>query len=286
MRGQMAGARECSLVRAFFSTTTTRRLRLASPSATHNPTGPAPTTHTSQVMARPWHAGTTCTTDARGRYSSVAVTALAQLLERARQRRSAHLFAAILRILLGFAFVPAGLKKVLAQPFTDPANTGAFHEFLHAFHATGPFYQFVGVVQLTIATLLMTQRLAHVGALMALPVFTTIAVFCWSTAGHFTSVMVTLMALGAASLVVWDLPRWRQLLNHSAEDPGRGLIDQRMWQWCGAAILVVYLAICAYSGGIYRPRGVELGNPAFYIFPLIALFPVVTWLIERRARRR
>jgi hypothetical protein len=43
--------------------------------------------------------------------------------------------------------------------------------------------------------------------------------------------------------------------------------------------------VCAYAGGIYRPRGVEVSDPAFYIFPLIALFPVVTLVLEQRKRR-
>jgi hypothetical protein len=32
--------------------------------------------------------------------------------------------------------------------------------------------------------------------------------------------------------------------------------------------------------------GVELQNPAFYILPLIALLPVVTFAVEQRASRR
>lgn len=202
------------------------------------------------------------------------------MLGRLRRRRWAQLAVINLRILLGFAFVPAGLKKILDQPFTDPTKTGAFHEFLHAFHATGFFYQFVGIVQLTIAVLLMTQRLASIGALMALPVFTAIGVFCWSTAAYFTAAMVTLMWLGTVALVLWDLDRWRGLARAEASDA----VDLRLWTMCGAAILLLYFAVTAISGGVYRPRGVELDNPAFWILPLIALFPIVALVIEQRRR--
>lgn len=202
------------------------------------------------------------------------------LLQALKAKRWANLAVVNLRILLGFAFVPAGLKKVLDQPFTDPANTGAFHEFLHAFHATGFFYQFVGLVQLAIAVLLMTQRFAAVGALMALPVFTAIGVFCWSTAAYFTAFMVTLMWLGTAALVVWDLDRWRGVMGAEVTDA----VDLRLWRGCGAAILALYVAVCAASGGVYRPRGVELDNPAFWLLPLIALFPIAALVIEQRRR--
>lgn len=191
-----------------------------------------------------------------------------------------------LRILLGFAFLPAGLKKVLNQPFTDPGNAGPFHDFLHAFHSTGFFYQFVGAVQIGIAVLLMTQRFAGLGAMLALPVFTTILVFCWSTKVYFTAVMVTLMFFGTLLLVSWEFPKWRRLVEPDAPDLARDApVDQSLWRWCGIAILLLYLGVCAYSGGIYRPRGVDLGNPAFYVFPFIALFPVVTYLVERTRRK-
>lgn len=213
-----------------------------------------------------------------------------ELLHIARRKRWINLFIVNLRILLGFAFLPAGLKKTLDQPFTDPHNSGAFHEFLHAFHATGFFYQFVGVVQLTIAVLLMTQRFALVGAFMAVPVFTAITVFCWSTSGLVTAVMVTLMLLGSLTLVGWDYDRWRSVVftDDGAVEPRAAVppLDPILWQRCGAAILLLYGAVCAYSGGIYRPKGVELHNPAFYILPVIALFPVVTLVIEQVRRRR
>lgn len=213
------------------------------------------------------------------------------LLHSLRQRRWANLFVVILRILLGYAFVPAGLKKLLDEPFTDPAKTGAFHEFLHAFYATGWFYQFVGAIQLTIGILLMTQVFATLGAAMALPVFAAITAFCWSTNAVFTAVMASLMLLGTAGLLAWDFEKWRGVLEVGPRElPGPEAtmppVDERLWGLCGAAILVLYFGICIYSGGIYRPKGVELDNPAFYTFPLIATLPIITIVVEHRRRSR
>ncbi|MCG8417841.1 MAG: hypothetical protein MJE77_07850 [Proteobacteria bacterium] len=215
-----------------------------------------------------------------------------ELIRTVRGARWANLVVVNLRILIGFAFIPAGLKKVLGQPFTDPANTGLFHDFLHSFHATGGFYRFVGMVQLVAALLLMTQRFAALGTLLALPVLTAIAVFCWSTgAGVPTRTVVTLMLLGTVALFVWDRDRWRGILvsdrcettiRVAAQAP---VIDIKLWQRCGAAILVLYSAVSWFSGGVYRPRGIELDNPAFYILPLLPLFPLVTFFIDRRRHR-
>lgn len=201
-------------------------------------------------------------------------------------RRWAHVSVAVLRILLGFALLPAGIKKLLGEPFTEASNVGTFHEFLHAFHATGAFYQFVGVVQILAACLLMTQRFATLGAAVAFPVLVAIFVFCWSTQVYFTAVVVTLMLGGMFGLIFWDWPRWRRLWRPEASLPAASpLIDTRLWGRCGIAIFVFYVSVVAISGGVYRPRGVEWDNPSFYVLPALTLFPLVTYLIERRARR-
>ena len=199
-------------------------------------------------------------------------------VSRLHRKRWANLFVINVRILIGFAFLPAALKKVLDQPFTDPANVGRFHDFLDAFRATGWFYQFVGVTQLVAALLLFSQRFALLGAMIALPVLTAITAFCWSTQVYPTATVATLMWLGTIGLLVWDVERWRGLIGGAAMESAP--VALRAWQLCGLAIFVLYVGVCVLHGGIYRPRGVQLDEPAFYVLPAIALAPVVTWLFE------
>jgi len=210
-----------------------------------------------------------------------------RLLLRARRTRWITVCIVNLRILIGFAFVPAGLKKLLAQPFTDPQNTGPFHDFLHAFHATGWFYQFVGVLQLVTATLLITQRFATIGALLALPILTAITAFCWSTHVYPTATVATLMLLGTLALVLWDFHRWRAVFGERERlVPVDAPIDMRLWQRCGIAILAVYLGACAWMGEVYRPRGAGPDDPGFYLFPVILLLPILTLAIDQARLRR
>lgn len=218
---------------------------------------------------------------------------IAKLVAHARRTRWTNVAVVNLRFLIGFAFVPAALKKVLDQPFTDPSNRGRFHDFLDAFHATGWFYGFVGALQLTAAVLLCTQRFATVGALVALPILTAITAFCWSTGVYPTATVATLMWLGTVGLVVWDLDKWRGVLARDDRPhelrvaPIAAPIDLRLWGWCGAAILALYLGTALVRGGVYRPRGIELDQPAFYVLPAVMLLPIVTLVIDqRRARRR
>ena len=196
-----------------------------------------------------------------------------------------------LRFLIGFAFVPAALKKVLGQPFTDPTNRGPFHEFLHGFYATGAFYTFVGVMQMIAAVLLCTQRFATLGALIALPILSAIMVFCWSTGVVFTSFVVTLMTLGTVGLLAWDWHKLRLVLarddRHSETTvaPITERIDMRLWEACGAAIITLYLGSALVRGGVYRPRGMEWSEPAFYVMPAVLLIPIVTFLVDQRKVR-
>ena len=208
-------------------------------------------------------------------------------VEAARSRRGWHLFAAMLRIFLGFALLPSGLKKIIAEPFTDPANLGPFHDFLDAFLATGFFYQFVGTMQVVTALLLMSQRFALVGAFMMVPIITTILVFCWSTEVYPTASVVTLMWLGTIGLVLWDVARWRGILVRGGDARPRieasDRLEPRLWERCGLAIFSVYIAVTAVSGEIYRPRGMELDKPGFYLFPALLVLLIATWVLDRRA---
>lgn len=207
------------------------------------------------------------------------------LVLRLRTRRGAHLAVVVLRLLLGFAFLPAGIKKVLGQPFTDPDRVGPFHDFLRAFHDTGGFYRFVGVVQLVAATLLLTQRHATLGAAIALPVVTAIVALCWSTHVVPTAIVATLMWCGISVLLLWDR-RPRLLIggDRDVDDEPTPRVDEGLWSRCGAAILVLYLALTALSGEVYRPRRIELDRPQFYLLVALPLLPLVTWILERRRR--
>lgn len=195
------------------------------------------------------------------------------------------MFVVNVRFLIAFAFVPAALKKVLDQPFTDPANHGPFHDFLHALRATGWFYQFVGIMQLVASTLLFTQRFATLGALLALPIITTITLFCWSTGVYPTASIATLMWLGTVGLVLWDIDKWRAVFTSDTRvdiEPITSRIDMSLWTRCGVAMFALYLGSAIVRGGVYRPRGMELDNPYFYVMPAVMLLPIITFVIDQR----
>lgn len=215
---------------------------------------------------------------------------MADWIARCRARRSLNLLVANVRILIGFGFLPAGLKKVLGERFTDAGNVGPFHDFLHAFWATGPLYRFVGIVQLTGALLLMTQRFAAVGAALLLPVLSVITVFVWTTAGVPTIATATLMLAGVAALLVWDLHRWRAILVPEGQVAPPSLapadiLDRRLWERAGLAVALLYFTSCLLHGGVYRPRGPDWSEPAFYVLPAVTLIPIVALVLDHLRHR-
>jgi hypothetical protein len=147
-------------------------------------------------------------------------------------------------------------------------------------------------MQLCVAVLLMTQRFATLGALLALPILSAILAFCWSTQVYPTAIVVTLMFLGTIVLVIWDHAKWRGIFASDAATHAPSLapleapITMRLWQLCGIAILAVYLGVCLAMGEVYRPRGATPSDPGFYVFPVIMALPVVTYVLDRRALAR
>jgi hypothetical protein len=59
-----------------------------------------------------------------------------------------------------------------------------------------------------------------------------------------------------------------------------------VWAVAGLLVFVVYSVIVFLSGGVYRPRGVELDNPSFYVLPLLAAILVGSFIVEQRMRKR
>ena len=116
------------------------------------------------------------------------------------------------RILLTLAFLPSGLKKVIGARFTlmpVDTNVGFFFE---ALYRTGFYWNFLGMMQLTAAALLLVPRTAYFGALLYLPIVANICVIVTAMQFEGTPVVAALMLLANIYLLVWDYPKTRRLV--------------------------------------------------------------------------
>ena len=210
-----------------------------------------------------------------------ALERLFRLMIFLRSLRAITFFVAWLRIAIGFAFLPAGLKKILGQPFTDPSYQGRFHEFLHAFHATGFFYKFVGGVQLVAAILLITNTWPLLGGLILFPVVSAILVFCWSTGVYPTATVVTLIFCGLLFLLAWETNVWAHLVPRIAvKNKIPEKVNRKYWRNCGLCIVTLYFLDFVRRGNVYRPRHPEWNDLSFILLVLMALLPFLTMGLE------
>jgi hypothetical protein len=102
------------------------------------------------------------------------------------------------------AFLPTGLVKATGQRFTVLPVDNPVGFFFEALYQTGPFWIFIGFVQVLAAIMLLLPRTATLGALLFLPVSLSVFLITWGV-GFGNTVYVTAgMLLAAIYLVCWD----------------------------------------------------------------------------------
>jgi hypothetical protein len=185
------------------------------------------------------------------------------------------------RLLLAMAFLPTGLVKATGQRFTLLPVETPVGFFFEAMYQTGPWWVFVGVVQVAAALLLLVPRTAPLGALIFLPVAFSIFLITWGVGFGNTVVVTGGMFLSALYLVCWDgdrIGRAVGVLLDEAPAPtpllaGAGGLERAGWSLGGAAGLGIFLAIRGFV-------------PTAFVVPLLlaggaaALMVVGSWAAE------
>lgn len=134
-----------------------------------------------------------------------------------------QLFTAFVRCLLGLAFIPRSIPKILHKPFTSLPDENPVGHYFNALMGTGFYYEFIGWMQISAAILLLIPRTSHVGALMFFPIIVNIAVLTSSVGFAGTWVLTIFMGLAAVYLVAWEYDRLKPILFFSREEKPRKL---------------------------------------------------------------
>lgn len=133
------------------------------------------------------------------------------------RRRWTQLFTAFVRVLLGLAFIPPSIPKILHRPFTVLPESNPVGAYFSALYNTGFYYDFIGWSQIAAAILLLVPRTSHIGALMFFPIIVNIAVLTTSVGFEGTWLITLLMSLAALYLVAWEYDRLRPIVFASRE---------------------------------------------------------------------
>lgn len=130
----------------------------------------------------------------------------------------AQLFTAFVRVLIGLAFIPPSIPKILHKPFTLIPDTHPVGAYFSALYNTGYYYDFLGWSQLLAAVLLLIPRTSHIGALLFFPIIVNIAVLTNSVGFQGTWLVTILMAIAGLYLVAWEYDRLKPIIFRNRKD--------------------------------------------------------------------
>ena len=174
---------------------------------------------------------------------------VADLLARVRATPWLQRFTLMNRLLLAMAFLPTGLVKLTGQRFTTLPVDDPVGFFFEAMYRTGPYWRFIGLVQVLAALLLLVPRTATLGAVLFLPVVGSILLITVGVGFGLTAVIVAGMLLAVAWLLCWDADRiWAAAAalwgSRSELHPLRNMhwLEGTGWILGGAAGMALFLA--------------------------------------------
>lgn len=144
---------------------------------------------------------------------------LDRLHARMRRSRWLLLFTWFNRVALAVGFLPPGAKKLLGHRFTGLPLEDPVGFYFEAFYRTGPYYRWVGAMQILAALLLLVPRTALLGAMIYLPIILNIFLITLSMRFAGTPFVTGAMLLACLYLLAWDYPRWKGILPFGERPP-------------------------------------------------------------------
>ena len=137
---------------------------------------------------------------------------LARLHAAAQAQPWLHRFTLVNRLLLAMAFLPTGLVKATGQRFTLLPASNPIGFFFEAMYQTGPYWYFIGIMQVMAAVLLLIPATATLGALLFLPIGLSVFLITYGVGFGNTVVVTAGMLLSVVYLICWDADRvWAAL---------------------------------------------------------------------------
>lgn len=194
-------------------------------------------------------------------------------------------FTLMNRLLLAMAFIPTGLVKATGQRFTVLPVEHPVGFFFEAMYRTGPFWHFIGLMQIAAAVCLLVPATATLGAVIFLPIVLSIFLITWGVGFQGTVWVTGGMLLAAVYLVCWDGDRiWRagaQLLGRRRGPgllEGAHIVEKVGWGLGGAVGIALFMITRGFVPG-------TLTGPLLITGAGAAGLVLVGWVLGALARR-
>ena len=150
---------------------------------------------------------------------------------------------------------------------------------------TGPFWYFIGIMQLAAAIMLLIPATATLGAVMFVPIIFSITLVTWGIGFAGTKYITVLMLVSAVYLVCWDADRvWASLSNvlGSRKGPpllsGAPLFEKTGWLTGATAGMLLFLSTRGFVPGSWLLPLLGVGVLGFVM--IVASW---IWQLVRRA---
>ena len=173
---------------------------------------------------------------------------LAQAHAWARRQSWLGRFTLMNRLLLAMAFLPTGLVKATGQRFTTLPVENPVGFFFEAMYQTGPYWHFIGLMQIAAAILLVIPATATLGAVLFLPIGLSSFLITWGVGFTGTVYVTAGMLLAVVYLVCWDGDRiWAAAATLLGDREtgsllaGANMVEKTGWAVGGAAGLALFL---------------------------------------------
>jgi uncharacterized membrane protein YphA (DoxX/SURF4 family) len=123
------------------------------------------------------------------------------------------LFSIFCRLALAYAFIVAGMVKIVGERFASGlSDIHPMGAYLEALHHTGYYYTFIGIAQVVAAVLLLIPRTVTLGALLYFPIIVNIWLLSFAVRFEGSIVTSPLMVLANLYLLTWNYDRLRYIL--------------------------------------------------------------------------
>jgi hypothetical protein len=181
-------------------------------------------------------------------------------------------FTLMNRLLLAMAFLPTGLVKASGQRFTSLPVDNPVGFFFEAMYQTGPFWVFIGLMQMSAAVLLLIPATATVGAVLFFPIVLSIFLITWGVGFQGTVWVTSGMLLAATYLVCWDGDRvWRAGATLVGSRPsggllaGAGRVERAGWALGGAVGVALLLVVRGFLPSAWMGELIVAGVTALIL---------------------
>ena len=115
------------------------------------------------------------------------------------------------RVLLAVGFIPTGMVKLLGQRFSYMSPQTAIGGFFETLYLSGPYWRFLGLVQVLAGVLVLVPATATLGALAFFAIMLNVFLITLSYEFRLTPLVTEAMLLATLYLLVWDYDRLRGL---------------------------------------------------------------------------